>query len=327
MVEISVIVTAYNRKEFLNEALSSLEKQTIDKNNFEVILLTNFKYDVSDFTTINIRHFILDGTVGEYMYKAIRESNGEIVCFLDDDDIYSEEKLLTLSKNFTDDTVYYKHAVHPFRRKEEITGNIAKSSGKIKQIERADLMHPDIYAYNRTSIALRREFIFNDAEALSKLDVSEDWFFFLAFISSKGKGIYDENKLSYYRKHQSVSSKAITQSDENYNSYINYLNRLINSFNYMKTIFVDKFAQKILGFQLSVFRTRLSLLKGENDTSPSKEDIRNLFQASISNYNEFWIIKFLFLRGFIRCYLPKLSIKTEYIYAMASKKINSFGRS
>ncbi len=322
MVKFSVVVTAYNRKEFLNDALQSLDKQTIKKGIFEVILLTNFEYDVSNFNSMNIRHFIQDGTVGEYMQKAILESKGEIICFLDDDDIYFEGKLLALSKNFTEDIIYYKHPVQAFRIKEDITIGPDRSTGSIRRIEKVDFMHPNIYAYNRTSIAIRRSLILPFIDELRKLDVSEDWFFFLVFISSSGTGLYDENKLSYYRKHQSVSSKAISKSDKNYNSYMNYLNRLINSFNYMKTIFSNPVSQKILDFQLSVFRIRLILLKEDNGASPAKEDIRNLCKASIVNYNEFWIIKFLFLRSFIRYYFPGLSAKTEQIYKMASKKIN-----
>ena len=45
MIEISVIVTAYNRKEFLKEALESLNNQTLGKDKFEVILITNFEYN------------------------------------------------------------------------------------------------------------------------------------------------------------------------------------------------------------------------------------------------------------------------------------------
>ena len=40
---ISVIVTAYNRRQYLPDALRSLEAQTLSKDKFEVIVVKNFE--------------------------------------------------------------------------------------------------------------------------------------------------------------------------------------------------------------------------------------------------------------------------------------------
>ena len=45
---ISVIVTAYNRRQYLPEALRSLEVQTLSRDEFEVIVVKNFEDPVSD---------------------------------------------------------------------------------------------------------------------------------------------------------------------------------------------------------------------------------------------------------------------------------------
>lgn len=323
MLKVSVVVTAYNRKEFLNEALNSLINQTLDKQYFEVILLTNFDYDVSPYGVLNICHFKLNGTVGEYMYKALKEAKGEIVCFLDDDDLYVQDKLFILCNNFSESTIYFKHNVMPFRSISDLGKEIESRRSKFKHIQLRDSKHPNLYAYNRTSIALRKSFISEYAEAIRKLDVSEDWFFFLSFISSNGTGIYDTDGLSYYRKHDSVSSKAVTKSDKNFESYVNYLVRLIDSFEYMRGVFNNPFAQKILKYQLSVFNVRLLLLTGKDNSAWRKSDLVDLLEASAYNYNEFWLIKALFLRAFIRYYFPSLSETVERLYVRASRAINA----
>ncbi|MGC9113386.1 glycosyltransferase family A protein [Acidilobus sp.] len=45
---ISVIVTAYNRKQYLPYALRSLESQSLSKDRFEVIVVKNFEDKESD---------------------------------------------------------------------------------------------------------------------------------------------------------------------------------------------------------------------------------------------------------------------------------------
>ena len=320
---ITVIVTAYNRKEFLHEAMNSLVNQTLDKQYFEVVLLTNFEYDTSSYDSINIRHFILEGSVGEYMYKAIEVAKGEILCFLDDDDLYDRNKLLIILNNFSETTVYFKHNIQPFHSITELNEGASIYRNKLRNIHSKNIKHPNLFAYNRTSIALRKSFISVYLEQLRGLDVSEDWFFFLSFTSSNEKGVYDSDKLSFYRKHDNVSRSALRKSDKNYESYINYIFRLMDSFNYMKGIFKHPKAQKVLNFQLSVFKIRLALLCEERNSLLKNKDLKNLWEASLTNYNEFWLIKALFVRGFILFYFPALSTLSEHLYEKMSKVINS----
>lgn len=322
MIDISVVVTAYNREEFLPDSLNSLVNQTLDKDKFEVILITNFDYDISPYNSLNIKQIKMEGKVGEYMHKALHVSRGSILCFLDDDDIFVHSKLELLLLNFSTDTIYYKHAVIPFKQISELSNNDPDYTNSLKPIRRKDYQLPYIYAYNRTSIALRKTFILKYADGLQKLDVSEDWFFFLAHIEAKGQGLYDKNILSFYRKHQSVSNKAIYRSDSNYKSYVGYLTRLTNSFVYMKEVFKNPEVLKLINYQLSVFRFRTILLEGKTVKGENKNDLVNLLKASLINYNEFWIIKLLFVRAFISYYFPKLSDVTERVYASVSRKIN-----
>ncbi|MCW1293277.1 MAG: glycosyltransferase [Candidatus Parvarchaeota archaeon] len=65
---ISVIVTAYNRKEFLLNALKSAVNQTLDRKFYEIIVVKNFNDNEIDnyIQQNNIKEINMDGTVGEF---------------------------------------------------------------------------------------------------------------------------------------------------------------------------------------------------------------------------------------------------------------------
>ncbi|AAT42890.1 glycosyltransferase [Picrophilus oshimae] len=92
---ISVIITAYNRKEFLLDAVKSALNQTLSKEKYEIIVIKNYNDDNIDefLNKNNIKNIIMDGTIGEYLYKGINESKGDIISFLDDDDLFFNNKL------------------------------------------------------------------------------------------------------------------------------------------------------------------------------------------------------------------------------------------
>ncbi|AAT42912.1 glycosyltransferase [Picrophilus oshimae] len=87
---ISVIVTAYNRSEYLLDAVKSALNQTLSKEKYEIIVIKNYNDDNIDefLNKNNIKNIIMDGTIGEYLYKGINESKGDIISFLDDDDLF-----------------------------------------------------------------------------------------------------------------------------------------------------------------------------------------------------------------------------------------------
>ncbi|WP_048816757.1 glycosyltransferase family A protein [Caldisphaera lagunensis] len=100
---ISVIVTAHNRKKYLPYALQSLEKQTLDKDKFEVIVVKNFEDQLSDkiIERNNWKNIVTEenNTLGEKLSLGIDESKGDIITFLEDD-TYKPERLMYIYKSF-----------------------------------------------------------------------------------------------------------------------------------------------------------------------------------------------------------------------------------
>jgi glycosyltransferase involved in cell wall biosynthesis len=101
---ISVIVTAYNRRKYLPFALRSLEAQTLPRDRFEVIVVKNFDDKESD--GIISRNgwkdvYNDDPYHGRKILAGLEESRGEIITFLEDDDMYVSNRLEEVYKAFT----------------------------------------------------------------------------------------------------------------------------------------------------------------------------------------------------------------------------------
>lgn len=95
---ISIIIPTYNHAEFLKDSLGSVISQTYK--NWEAIVVNNYSEDntkevVDDFNEPRIKliDFRNNGIIAASRNKAIIEANGEIVAFLDSDDLWYPDKL------------------------------------------------------------------------------------------------------------------------------------------------------------------------------------------------------------------------------------------
>ncbi len=180
---ISVIVTAYNRHQFLENCLSSLAEQSCG--DFEVILVTNFEYDIKSFDSMNIKHIVMSGSVGEFLAAAILNSAGELLCFLDDDDTFMKNKIQVVKKFFKNDRVAY---LHNYAR-------ILTDSGLHSRL----FFPPD---FNMSCISIRKDITLKHIDNIKTIVTGQDSFFYTLAVCSGGivKGI--KKKLTTYRVHK-----------------------------------------------------------------------------------------------------------------------------
>ena len=111
---LSVIVTAYNRKEFLLEALQSAVNQTLKRDKYEIICIKNFKdAKIDKYIKDNGIISILEKEkpVGEYLYIATKKAKGKVLVFLDDDDLFSKDKLKRVHFAFSTYKVGFYHKI------------------------------------------------------------------------------------------------------------------------------------------------------------------------------------------------------------------------
>ena len=186
---ISVIITAYNRKEFLSDAVKSVLNQKFDRKNYEVIVIKNYQnYDMEKFFESNgIINITMDGTIGEFLYKGVSISHGEVISFLDDDDMFDPEKLHIISEEFSRGCTYFHNSQKLFTSKQ----------ADVKRYNTKNL------SFNLSSIAIAKELI--NMELLKSVVASPDNFVFYCALSKHATVCSSKSNLTLYRIHNSTS--------------------------------------------------------------------------------------------------------------------------
>ncbi|WP_298277029.1 glycosyltransferase family 2 protein [Ferroplasma sp.] len=187
---ISVVITAYNREEFLLNAIKSVLNQTLDKKYYEVIVIKNYNDDIIDnFINVNnIKNIVMDGTIGEFLYAGVSIASGEVISFLDDDDLFTHNKLeVILNKFKSSNTVYYHNDHITINEKyQKFDSNLGKS-----------------IIFNLSSISVKKTIV--NLNHLKKINSNTDHFMYLLALESNQKIIAGKEKLTYYMFHTSTS--------------------------------------------------------------------------------------------------------------------------
>jgi len=227
---ISVIVTAYNRRRYLPFALRSIEAQTLPRDKFEVIVVKNFDDKESD--DIISRNgwkeiYNDDSYHGRMVLAGLEESKGEVITFLDDDDMYVSNRLEEVYKAFTS----FKRLVYFQNSQTIIDGNgnvlerpppslptsknLVRGSPIVIDVDRlrwlakrynmsiADLV-VKVRAradFNNGSIAVRRPVLESQVQLLKGLPSSIDSFVFVSSLRAGGLMYFTDERLTLYRVH------------------------------------------------------------------------------------------------------------------------------
>lgn len=165
---VSVILTTYNRKDLLCEALESILRQT--HREIELIVIDNF----SDYDFLGLIRQIHDPRVIPYQNKnggiiavnrnyGIKRAKGELIAFCDDDDLWVPDKLETQIRHFSQTEIIG-------------VGSSTTPIGDLKYSRRATIKRDrllafrDIYRSNEvalSSLVIRNEgFLFDEAPSL-----------------------------------------------------------------------------------------------------------------------------------------------------------------
>lgn len=214
---VSVIVTAHDRKKYILDALRSIIVSDLPRDKLEIIIVKNYKDSYIDdeidklSKQFNIISLIENNfKLGAKISVGIKNSSGDIITFLEDDDLYSPSRLQILTKVFSEmkNVVFYHNMF-------EIMGD-----KKIEEIV-TDYQHDMILScdndkrrnwrkltrteakFNLSSMALRGEVIRSWIDIISKVNFAVDNLLFYIGLSERGCIMIDPEVLTKYR----VSSK------------------------------------------------------------------------------------------------------------------------
>jgi len=226
---ISVIATAYRRRQYLYNALLSVKAQTLPKDKYEVIVVKDFEDPQVDSL---IKEMGWKSVYSEEEYQGrmylngLKEASGDVIAFLDDDDVYMPNKLEyiynVLERN--PDVGYLQHSYtitdangkpRPCLAKEAPKNLVPQDELKLTWDEVSkykEYGYPDPIFYifrsyrlypdrNGTAIAVKRELLDRHKDLLSELPVVIDGFLFASAIADRVSLFFSDVRLSSWTYH------------------------------------------------------------------------------------------------------------------------------
>ena len=159
-MKISILISSYNKGDYLEKCIQSCLNQNYK--NYEIILIDNESSDETEFILNKYKeHITIRSTPKISNYSAVNQinllnkafaiSSGEIICFLDADDYFENNKLELLNKLFSDN-----YEVSVIFDKPKILINNIFSHFKIKK-KLNKYIWPTTYP--TSSISIKRSFV------------------------------------------------------------------------------------------------------------------------------------------------------------------------
>jgi len=188
-------------------------KQDLDKEKYEVIIVTNYdenhisKYLHSSWKFIQSKN----RWIGPKVFEALKESSGEIIVFLEDDDLFESNKLRVIYNIFKEKSRlgFYRHKVKIINEhgKEAKLSDALYNSQKILINKRqCDLRTAYLTVYkNRSgyasvsSMAMSREILEQYSDYLKQIRLAIDSFYLTTSFLSKYDMLFDNIVLGKYR--------------------------------------------------------------------------------------------------------------------------------
>ena len=227
---ITVLAIAYNRREFIRTALLSAIHQTLPRDLYEIVLVTNFSVDPDILEAGKIRVILSDvRELGPKLASVVPQCQGEVISFLEDDDVWLPEKLehvRNVFETFPRVSYYHNnwsvvdiegncisHPIHIQGRRKIIsmrTYTIDKNAS-YADIRKAVHLTGD---FNGSSISIKKSVVSGVINYLEQITFSPDSFLFYSALFAGGELYLDSETLTRYRIHpQNISRREAGASD------------------------------------------------------------------------------------------------------------------
>ena len=286
--KVSVIVTAFNRTQYILDALKSIGIENEKRLEIELIVVKNFSNDSIDSYIKKLGGIIIEGgstPLCEYAYRGIKAASGKYIFFLEDDDLFFPGKIDTVTNLMEKLDLDFYHnnyvAIDPERRyinTELYRGTKrpllfdSKKVGK-REIDKIIKIKGDI---NLSSMVINRKILNEKFSIMESMPAGPDWFLFLAALEFGQLLYFDCNVLTAYNIHDS----AVHLTEMDFSALSEKRLRLsvneITSLSKMKGIFYNENAVKLINSKIAMDRIQIKILTGK---VTSTEDI-NIISAA-----------------------------------------------
>ena len=247
---VSVVIPSYNHARYLGRALQSLIDQTYS--NWNAIIVDNHSTDNTDEVVASFSDFRISflkihngGVIGASRNVGIYASRGEWIAFLDSDDWWKPEKLLTCVKQIQDKVDFIYHDAKIIRSSFSLLKKRNLKSRKLRKPILMDLLNNGNIICNST-VLVRKSILIRVGGVSEKINMisSEDYNTWLKVSEITDGFVHIPKYLGYYAVHQNNISKknnylSWKSSVEQFTHMLSseQLNRLDSKCNYLNARF------------------------------------------------------------------------------------------
>ena len=218
---VTIVVVSHARRNYLISAIRSALNQTADRDSYEIIAVKDYSdHEIDTFLRSNGVTIVdtVYGPIGAYMKLGVENAKGEVIAFLDDDDIFVPTKVQTLFGEFlSDPQLIYFH--NSYMTIDSNGDRLVK--GHLSLIPQTTLVrHEDksfllsavsrYAAFNSSCIAVRRRSLSSEfLQVMEKQSRIPDFLLYWHAINANGNILVSDKVLTKYRFHQSASHEVL----------------------------------------------------------------------------------------------------------------------
>lgn len=206
MTQVSVIVRTYNREFYLDQALDRVKKQSFK--DFEIIIVDDGstdgtrkiidKYEIAKVVSLNRQGRVAALNAG------LRRADGELIAFLDDDDLWHEHMLNkcvdTLQRECVD-IVWTNYGYFKWY----ITDKLYKHTRHIYKTVMPGILTGNFIPMDAAMI--KKDWIIKVGGFDERLSTNEDWDMWLRLAYTGAKFFFIDEVLTFIRVHKMIKSK------------------------------------------------------------------------------------------------------------------------
>lgn len=220
---ITVVIITGTRRVFLKSAINSVLNQDISRECYEILVIKSFQdAELEDYLrNLEIRYVNQDfSTLGDLYAASLEHSKGEIVSFLEDDDLISIDKISLVYNVFKDNKlIFFQNDVKNFGDDRGFIGKLFYNRVPEGYINIGCDKGTKYSHGNMSSISIRKSHFLKYTDLIRKIHISPDTTFFILslYLNKLAKNnllLSSKKKLTSIRLHQSMSREGIHFTSE-----------------------------------------------------------------------------------------------------------------
>ena len=307
----SIIVICYKRKNFLLDAVKSVLSQDYPRDKIQIIVVKAFYDDeVDSFLKENNIYVVFSDTeyYGKSVADALTAATGNIVCLLDDDDIFYSNKLSKVSQIFqTDEGIYL--SVNNYNIIDR-NGAVIKSNFHNAERENQFKMGPRVFhsddydlpimlnvlrmTFNSSRMCFRQGIIVNRLDLMSRILFSVDAIPIVLCLNDKKSVVSLPEELTGYRIHEKNISLA-PSGQINMKKFVVTHTKMMDDAKVQSEYLaeINESLSLVYSFFFSSQKYKLAILMADKKEAltASKEVVKKLLE----NFQDIWKYRGLFI--------------------------------